>query len=117
MSVGPGEFSAEQQNLGRVIHPNQQDDEGAGGPISVGESGSTQIKSQQQFARREHDRSEYGSYGHIAPFQRNIRHELEDKGKEDRYGQKGNQPPDGFAEETVRTGGRVQVPGGGAHPK
>jgi len=56
-SPGASEFSAEEQDQGRVIDPDQNQHEGGGGAVSVLVL-MAQVQAQEKFAEDEQDRSQ-----------------------------------------------------------
>src|SRR6185295_7183547 len=65
--IGVGEFGAEQNDLRRVVDPDQQDDNGGGRTVSRLEALRADVPADGELAEIEQNRGGYGSRKHIAP--------------------------------------------------
>lgn len=61
------EFGSKIQDYGRIINPNQDDDDGTRSAINGGNGGTSQIKSNGKFAKHKEKRSKTGTYQRIFP--------------------------------------------------
>src|ERR1700693_807684 len=55
-----GELGAEEKDLRGVVHPDHDDDEGAGGPVGGGHGALAEIEADEEFAGGEEERGDRG---------------------------------------------------------
>ena len=76
--IGPREFSAEKQNLRRVVNPHQQYYERARCAVAVSKARLAEVHPQQRLSSGEQERGEDRADDYVTPFQGHGRQNLED---------------------------------------
>src|SRR4030095_1215001 len=76
------ELRAKEKDLGRVIDPDEEQNERGSRPISGGLSLATEIPRECQAADGKQDRGEYPSSAGCAPGYRDRRHEFKNRGED-----------------------------------
>src|SRR6185437_10927276 len=77
-----GEFGAEQEDLGGIVDPQQDDDQRPGRAIGRGDLAAADVKTDQPLAHREQQGGYDGAHGDVPPRDLRIRQEFVDGGEE-----------------------------------
>src|SRR5204863_6724677 len=85
-----GELRADEEDLGGVVDPDQENDQRAGGAVLPGDAALSEVQPDQELARREERRRDSRAQPDVAPADPRVGEELEHQRKErgqDRQGE------------------------------
>src|SRR5438552_13764970 len=86
-----GELGADEQDLRRVVDPQQQHYERRGGPVDRGATRPSEIEGDEGLPQREEERGHRRTEPHVPPVHGRVGQHLEDEGEEGADHEKGDQ--------------------------
>ena len=84
LGVDPGELGAEEEDLRRVVDPDEDDDQRAGGAEARGDAALADVQADQELADREQQRGDDRAEPDVVPLHVHARHELVDHREDER---------------------------------
>src|SRR5580658_6422777 len=93
-----GELGTEEENLGGVVDPGDEDDERTCRPVRRTHAGPAEVKADERLADREEHGSKESAVPDVAPPDARIRDHLEDEGEEKRDRRDGDDDVDALPE-------------------